>query len=192
MPAMLGSRTGRFRLAWQVRRDTTPPAPESFGAFGAGSVIVPPARVSEPSCIEIGAGVVVHEGSWLSVVRAGTARPPRLVLGDRVRIGRGVSIACIGEVTIESDVACSDDVFIADCYHEYRDPATPVLYQPMSSPRAVRICSGAYLGAGSIVLDGVTVGRGSYVGEGAVVTRDVPAGALVRGNPARVVREHPA
>lgn len=192
MPAMLGSRTGRFRLAWQLRRDTTTPPSERFGSFGAGSVIVPPARISDPGCIDIGAGVVVHERSWLSVVQTDTSRPPRLVVGDRVRIGRGVHIACIGEVTIESDVACSDDVFIADCYHDYRDPATPVLYQAMSRPRPVRICSGAFLGAGAIVLDGVTVGRGAYIGEGAVVIRDVPAGALVRGNPARIVGEHSA
>ena len=45
-----------------------------------------------------------------------------------------------------------------------------------------------FIGARAIVLPGVGVGDGSIVGAGAVVTRDVPAGSLVAGNPARVVR----
>jgi acetyltransferase-like isoleucine patch superfamily enzyme len=170
-----------------VRRDVTPPNPERFAHFGEGAVIVPPTRVTRPDCISVGAGTVIHEGGWLSVVEAHEGRPPRLVIGKGVRLGRGASIACIGEVVLEDDVMASDDVFIADCYHEYRDAHVPVLDQPMSVPQPVLIERGAYLGAGCIVLPGITVGRGAYVGEGAVVTRDVPAHGRVYGNPARQV-----
>ena len=48
---------------------------------------------------------------------------------------------------------------------------------------------GCYLGAGCIVLPGVTVGERAVVGAGAVVTRDVPAGKVVVGAPAKVVRD---
>jgi acetyltransferase-like isoleucine patch superfamily enzyme len=193
---MASSRSPRTRLRElrrerevirNVRRDLTPPSPARFAHFGDGAVIVPPARVTRPDCISIGEGTVIHEGAWLSVVEAHQGRPPRLVIGRGVRLGRGASIACIGEVTLEDDVMASDDVFIADCYHEYRDPMVPVLDQPMSEPRAVRIERGAYLGAGSIVLPGISIGHGAYVGEGAVVTRDVPPRARVYGNPARQV-----
>lgn len=50
----------------------------------------------------------------------------------------------------------------------------------------VTIGSGAFVGAGSIVLPGVTIGEGAIVGAGSVVRDDVPAGALVVGNPAAV------
>jgi len=50
-----------------------------------------------------------------------------------------------------------------------------------------RICEGAAIGAGAILVCGITVGRFAMVAAGAVVTRDVPAYALVRGNPARLV-----
>jgi len=170
-----------------VRRDTTPPVPGRFARWGEGSVIVPPARVGRPDCIEVGPGVVLHEGAWLSVVEAHPGHRPKLVFGRGVRFGRSLSVACIGEVVIEDDAMGSDDVFIGDCYHAYEDVDTPVLHQPMSWPRPVRIGRGAYLGAGAIILPGVHVGDGAYVGEGAVVTRDVPPRAVVFGNPARLV-----
>jgi acetyltransferase-like isoleucine patch superfamily enzyme len=53
----------------------------------------------------------------------------------------------------------------------------------------VRLLRGCYLGAGAMILPGVTVGEKAVVGAGAVVTRDVPPGVLVAGVPARVVRE---
>ena len=53
----------------------------------------------------------------------------------------------------------------------------------------VRLRRGCYLGAGCLILPGVTVGERAVVGAGAVVTRDVPPGKLALGVPARVVRD---
>ncbi len=51
----------------------------------------------------------------------------------------------------------------------------------------VSIGSDVYIGACSLVLPGVTIGDGAIVGAGSVVRRDVPAGAVVAGNPARII-----
>jgi acetyltransferase-like isoleucine patch superfamily enzyme len=175
-------------VRWRVANDLTPPDPRAFAAFGEGSWIVPPARVTRPDCIEIGAGVVLLEHAWLSVVQTDPDAPPLLRIGDRVRFGRCSSIACVGSVVIGDDVMASDAVFVADCYHAYEDPTRPVRLQGMSTPEPVIVEPGAYLGAGAIVLPGVTIGERAYVGEAAVVVRDVAPRTVVFGNPARVVR----
>jgi len=55
------------------------------------------------------------------------------------------------------------------------------------APTLVR--RGASLGSGAVILGGVEIGEGALVGAGAVVTRDVPAGSVVAGVPARVLRQ---
>lgn len=58
---------------------------------------------------------------------------------------------------------------------------------PLETRGGITIGNGAWLGYGVVVLDGVNIGEGAVVGAGSVVTDDVPANAIVVGNPARVV-----
>ncbi len=161
-----------------------------FAGFGSGSHIAAPARVSSPHRIHIGSGVIIHPGAWLSVVEehAGRAFTPALRIGDGSVLGHALVVACVGEVEIGAEVLASDRVFIGDTSHDYRDPEVAVLRQPMTDPRPVRIGAGSFLGIGSMVLPGVTIGERAYVAAGAVVTRSAPANSVVAGNPARVIR----
>ena len=52
-----------------------------------------------------------------------------------------------------------------------------------------KVCKGASIGAGSVILPGITIGEGAMIGAGSVVTKDVPAGELWFGNPARFIRK---
>jgi acetyltransferase-like isoleucine patch superfamily enzyme len=143
-----------------------------------------------PGRISIGDDVQVFPRAWLSVVEEhlGSRYEPRLTIGNRVKLGHDLVIACIGEVVIEDDVLVSDRVFIGDTSHGFSDPDTPIHAQPMMPPRPVRIGRGAFLGVGSIVLGGVQVGPNGYVAAGAVVTKDVPARTVVAGNPATPIK----
>lgn len=58
----------------------------------------------------------------------------------------------------------------------------------MQTKGGIVIGDDAWLGVGTIVLDGVTIGEGAVVGAGSVVSRDIPAMAVAVGNPAKVVR----
>jgi len=163
-----------------------------FAAYGENTVFAPPALVQGQQYIHLGADVFFHPRAWLSVIDAynGKRHTPRLTIGDRCLFGHDFSIACVGEITIGDDVQAADRVFIGDTSHGYRDPATPILRQPMADPEPVQIKNGAFLGINSCILGGVTIGERAFVGAGAVVTRDVPANAVVVGNPARVLRHH--
>jgi acetyltransferase-like isoleucine patch superfamily enzyme len=120
-------------------------------------------------------------------------------LADNVLVGGSSIIDCALEVTVERNVLISYGCIIADSDNHSLYPELRVndLANWMTKGRhdwthsamaPIRICEGAWIGARSIVLKGVTVGAGAVVGTGSVVTRDVPARTIVAGNPARVIR----
>jgi acetyltransferase-like isoleucine patch superfamily enzyme len=99
-------------------------------------------------------------------------------VGDRVTIKNGVQLFDL--VVVEDDVFLGPNmVFTND-----RNPRA-AFKKPRAGFFATRVCRGASLGANATVVCGVTIGEHAFVGAGSVVTRDVPAYALVVGNPAR-------
>ena len=118
----------------------------------------------------------------------GVRYSPTLSIGSRSSFGYGLFIACCGQIEIGDDVLGSTRVFIGDSYHDYHDPTLPSIRQPFAEPRPVRIGNGVFLGVGSCVLPGVTLGPRAYVAANAVVTSDVPALTLVAGVPAQPIK----
>ena len=109
-----------------------------------------------------------------------------LHLGNNVYANMGLTLVDDADIFIEDDVMIGPNVTICTASH----PVSPRLRaKGLQYNKPVRICTGAWLGAGCVVLPGVTVGAGSVVGAGCVVTRDVPAGVVAAGNPCRVLRE---
>lgn len=153
-------------------------------------MVCPPAMIRGHDRIWLGDNVVIHPGAIFSVVadHDGESYDPSLRIGNGVRIGCDMVIACCGTIEIGDEVLASDRVFIGDTFHAYEDPTRPILHQGLGDPRPVSIERGAFLGINSAVLPGVTIGENAYVAAHTVVTRDVPARCLVVGNPARVVR----
>ncbi len=92
-------------------------------------------------------------------------------IGDRVSIQTGCHIT--------RGVILEDDVFIGPGVVTLNDKLTG---GDLSYPR---ICRGAKVGGGSIILPGVTIGENAVVGAGSVVTKDIPPGQTRLGNPAR-------
>ncbi len=110
-----------------------------------------------------------------------------VVVGDRCKISSH-SFLCEG-LTIEDDCFIGHHVcFINDAYP--RATNGEGVPQSESDWRVVptRVCRGASIGSGAVILCGVTIGPGALVGAGAVVTHDVAAGEVVAGVPARLLR----
>jgi UDP-2-acetamido-3-amino-2,3-dideoxy-glucuronate N-acetyltransferase len=126
--------------------------------------------------------VVVLAGAKIGVdcnICAQTLIEGDVVIGDRVTVKSGVQIwdgSVIG-----------DDVFIGP-NATFSNDLYPRSKQYPTQFSGITIQNGASIGANATVLPGVTIGERAIVGAGAVVTKDVPALAVVVGNPAKTVR----
>jgi acetyltransferase-like isoleucine patch superfamily enzyme len=125
-------------------------------------------------------------------------------VGDGTRIGSFVEVqknASVGarckiqsHTFICEGVTIEDEVFVGHgvIFINDRDPratAGGALQTEVDwTVEPTRVCHGASIGSGAVILGGVTIGAGALVGAGAVVTRSVPPGAVVVGNPARHLR----
>lgn len=107
-------------------------------------------------------------------------------IGKNVYIDRGVFIDTSRPhlVTIHDDVEIGPNAMIiaTDSSYNHIFKEVPIFY------KKVIIEKNAYIGAGTIVLPGVTIGESSIVGAGAVVTKDVPPRSVVTGVPARITK----
>lgn len=130
------------------------------------------------SHLETGHGAVIREenriGDHLSIWNHSTI-DYGCVIGSGVRIHTGVYVAQF--TVIEDDVFLAPGVVLANDRH-------PICRECMKGPTIKR---GARVGVNATLLPEVIVGEASLVGAGAVVTKDVPPGVVVVGNPARVV-----
>ncbi|HVI59020.1 MAG TPA: sugar O-acetyltransferase [Luteimonas sp.] len=130
---------------------------ERLGAVGANVDVRPPFHCDYGSNIRLGDGVFLNFNCVILDVC-------EVVIGDRTQVAPGVQI------------------LTAD---HPRDAATRTTGLEFGRP--VRIGRNAWIGAGALILPGVTIGDDAVIGAGSVVTSDVPAGATAVGNPARVL-----
>ena len=112
--------------------------------------------------------------------------PELLELGDRVDVGEFTHIRANGGVRIGSRVLIAANVTITSRGHNVELPRWGV-----TADAPVVIEDDVWIGAGAIVLPGVTVGRGAVVAAGAVVTADVPPFTVVGGVPAKTIKAVP-
>ena len=101
-----------------------------------------------------------------------------------VKIGDSVTIK--SGVFVWDGIEIEDDVFVGPGATFVNDKFPKSKVYPEAFQR-IKICKGASIGANATILGGITIGEHAMVGAGSVVTKDVPAFALVYGNPAKVM-----
>ena len=110
-----------------------------------------------------------------------------VILGDRVRIGIGSVV--IGPITMGNGSGLGQNVFVSGFNHGFSDASKNSSIQPLDI-RPVVIEEDAHIGANSVVLAGIRIGRRSQIGAGSVVTKDIPPFSVAVGNPARVIKQY--
>ena len=131
-------------------------------------------------------GVALDEGvTLLAVGEPGGAK--KIAIGENTYINRNTFIDASHQIRIGRGVGIGPRCYITDHDHG-TELGTPILDQPLVSAPTV-ISDGVWLGAGCIVLKGVTIGKNTVVGAGSIVVRDLPPDIVAEGRPARAVRK---
>jgi carbonic anhydrase/acetyltransferase-like protein (isoleucine patch superfamily) len=114
----------------------------------------------------------------------------RLVLGDRVVIGKGANIrAAGGEVRIGEGSLLAQNVSLIAANHSINPPSY-YRDEPWDQHRVgVTINRNVWIGTGAIVLPGVTIGENSVIAAGAVVTKNIPSNQIWAGIPAKCIKQ---
>lgn len=137
--------------------------------------------------IFIGDNCVIYPRNRLVMGDLNANRDANIVIGNNVLINAGGYISGEGGLEIGNFVLIGPNVNILSAGHEFGDCDKPIQKQGLTYGK-IKIEDDAWIGAGSVVLQGLTIGRGAVVGAGSVVTRSVPPYAIVIGNPARIVK----
>ena len=155
---------------------------DQFQTIGEHVVFEAGVRVWHPERITLGDNVYIGHDAMLKAYHQNT-----MSIADDTWIGQGVFFHSAGGLTIGNRVGVGPFVKVLTSYHGEAGRHIPILASPLEL-KPVVIHDDVDIGVGTVVLPGVTIERGAQVGAGAVVTRDVPAFAVVAGNPARILR----
>lgn len=110
-----------------------------------------------------------------------------LYFGKNVRIGIGSVV--IGPVILKSGTGLGQHVFISGFNHGYKDASKNSSEQELDK-RPVIVDEDSHIGANSVIVAGVHIGKRCQIGAGSVVTKDIPDYSIVVGNPARVIKRY--
>ncbi len=182
-----------------------------FRKVGKGVVFGRGITLRHPHKITLGDNCVVDDNV---VLDAKGEKNNGLRIGDNVYIGRNAILSCkegsiaVGDYTnisancsllSETEINLGRFCFLAGhCYlvaggnHSFDDISRPIMLQPSVSKGGIRVGDDVWLGAGVIVLDGVTLGPGSVVGAGAVVTASLPEYSVAVGTRRLIITDRRA
>lgn len=171
LPDIADVLTSTLRLAWY--RLLYPKLCVGKGVrIGKGATL----RMTPSGAVTLGDGVYIDRD--VTLIGEG-----RLVIGAHSYVGRGTIIASGERLEIGEGALIAAHVTIRDHDHGTASGTPYRLQKPVTSP--VVIEDNVWIGANAVVVRGTRIGRDTIVGAGAVVTRDVPAGQLAVGVPAR-------
>ncbi len=165
----------------------------SYKAEGLNALfLVLPANFLAPTLVKYGAGIGENVEMHTPITFHNVSAEPdhhysNLQIGCDCYFGREVFIDLADKIIVENKVTVSMRVMLLTHTHAGKSPLSNDRLKPTYAPIILK--QGCYLGAGAIILPGITIGEQAIIGAGAIVTHDVPACAVVAGSPARMIKQ---
>lgn len=160
--------------------------------------------------ISIGEGVQIHGAEHIYIeddvaianrvtLRAMTGYPwslppqtfrPHIHLKRGCFINNGTHIASAQNIVVGEDVMIAENCFIADNNHAYTDPERAVKCQPLRVEGKIEIGDGSWIGANTVIVGNVNIGKHSIIAAHSVVNCDIPGFVVAAGIPAKVIKKY--
>ena len=132
-------------------------------------------------------GVRVNSGTVITAINTSKVPKHLVNIGANTYIGENNILRGGAGISIGEGCLISNNVVIVSENHSFK-LGIPISTQASDQQGGVKICDDVWIGANSVVLPHVTIGKGSVIGAGSVVTKSIPENAIAFGNPARVVK----
>lgn len=150
---------------------------------GKGSVIYRSVRKDLPpfNTFQLGQYSIIEDYSCLN------NSVGDIIIGDYCRIG--LSNTVIGPITIGNRVNISQNVVLIGLDHNYQDVHKGIIEQGVTTS-PIRIGDDTIIGANTIILSGITIGKHCFIGAGSLVNKNIPDYTVAVGNPVRIIKQY--
>lgn len=143
-------------------------------------------KINKPQFVSIGDNVVLANNIsfYLNDTEDG------IYIGNGTLINKWCDFGCSHRIEIKENCTLGPFVHITDRNHAYQDVNVPIKDQGDFSGGPVTINEDCWIGFGTQIMSGVTIGKHCVIGAGAIVTHDIPPFSVVVGNPAKVIKRY--
>jgi len=165
--------------------------PFGLKSVGNESYILLPRKIINGKYMEVGDRLFIGRHSIINIVDIYEHQvfSPQLIIGTDVYIGGYAQIHCAEKIIIGDGCVFSEHVYISDISHGF-DPNAGLILKQDITRNPVNIGSNTFIGFGSSILPGVTLGSHCIVGTNSVVTKSFPDFSMLAGSPAKIIKRY--